>query len=49
MLDALTALSPKARAIVVLRYWEDLSVGLLGGARPDIDAGLSDSSHWLTE
>ena len=26
VLDALAALSPKARAIVVLRYWEDLSV-----------------------
>ncbi len=26
VLDALAALSPKARAVVVLRYWEDLSV-----------------------
>jgi len=26
MLDALAALSPRARAVVVLRYWEDLSV-----------------------
>jgi RNA polymerase sigma-70 factor (sigma-E family) len=34
VLDALAALPPKARAVVVLRYWEDLSVeqvaGLLG-------------------
>ena len=26
VLDALAALPPKARAVVVLRYWEDLSV-----------------------
>ena len=26
LLDALSALSPPARAVVVLRYWEDLSI-----------------------
>jgi RNA polymerase sigma-70 factor (sigma-E family) len=27
VLDALATLPPKARAVVVLRYWEDLSIG----------------------
>ena len=34
LIDALATLPPKARAVVVLRYWEDMSVeqvaGLLG-------------------